>query len=265
MTPRNPNNGWRILRASLLLAAILLPSGGARAQQLRGSQRRLGQQILALLEAEGARQAHWGIEIVSLKDGKELVGWNEDKLFVPASTAKLFVAATAITRLGPDFRYLTTVESAQSVGEAGRLPGDLVLVGRGDPNLSGRLLPYNGRTQRPDSPTKDYEDLAAQIAAKGVRTVEGNLVADDSYFVWEPLGAGWEVDDLMWNYGAPVSALAINDNVLFLTVLPGMVGRPAAVSLEPMVSYYELDNRVMTLPRRGTTPGGGTTSGPSSL
>jgi len=246
----------------VLLLAGNLP---AQAQELRGSNRRLGEQILSLINSNSAQQAHWGIQIVSLRDGKELVGWNEDKLFVPASTAKLFVAATALTRLGPDFRYRTTVVSAQPVGDAGRLPGDLVLMGRGDPNLSGRMLPFNGRTERPDSPTKDYEDLAAQIVAKGVRTVEGNVVADDTYFVWQPLGAGWEVDDLMWNYGAPISALTINDNVQFLTILPGAVGRPAEVSLEPMVNYYDLDNRVMTLPRRGETPGGGITAGPSSL
>ncbi|MBI2820557.1 MAG: D-alanyl-D-alanine carboxypeptidase/D-alanyl-D-alanine-endopeptidase [Acidobacteria bacterium] len=254
-----------LLSAVLLLLAFSVAETAAQGQELSGSNRRLGEQILSLIKSTAAQQAHWGIEIVSLRDGKELVGWNEDKLFVPASTAKLFVAATALIRLGPDFRYLTTVETTGPIEEAGVLRGDLVLVGRGDPNLSGRMLPYNGRTQRPNSPTKDYEDLAAQIAARGVRTVEGNLVADDSYFVWEPLGAGWEVDDLMWNYGAPVSALAINDNVLFLTVLPGVVGHPAAVSLEPMVSYYELDNRVMTLPRAREIPGGGTTTASRSL
>ncbi|MBI3934031.1 MAG: D-alanyl-D-alanine carboxypeptidase/D-alanyl-D-alanine-endopeptidase [Acidobacteria bacterium] len=225
----------------------------------------MGEQIRSLINSGAARQAHWGVEVVSLPDGKKLVGWNEGKLFVPASTAKLFVAAAALTRLGPDFRYLTTVESTSPIAEGGRLTGDLVLVGRGDPNLSGRMLPYNGRTQRPDSPTKNYEDLAAQVVAKGVRTVEGDLIADDSYFVWQPLGAGWEVDDILWNYGAPVSALAINDNVLFLTILPGTVGRPAVVSMEPMVKYYELDNRVMTLPRNREIPGGGSTAGSRSL
>ena len=249
---------------SLLIIALWF-APAATAQELSGSNRRLGKQILSLINSGVGRQAHWGIQIVSLPDGKELVGWNQDKLFVPASTAKLFVVATALTRLGPDFRYLTTVEADGPIEEAGVLHGDLILVGRGDPNLSGRMLPYDSRTQRSGSPTKEFEDLAAQVVARGVRTVEGNLIADDSYFVWQPLGAGWEVDDLMWNYGAPVSALAINDNVLFLTILPGIVGRPAAVSLEPMVSYYELDNRVMTLPRGREIPGGGTTAASRSL
>lgn len=264
--PLSLRAGHRLfLRAILLLCTMSLLETAAGAQRLTGSNHRLGRRILSLLNSNGAEHAHWGIEIVSLRNGKKLVGWNEDKLFIPASTAKLFVAATALTRLGPDFRYLTTVESPKAIGEGGVLRGNLVLVGRGDPNLSGRMLPYDGRTQRPDSPTKVYVDLASQVVAKGVRRVEGNLVADDSYFVWEPVGAGWEVDDLIWNYGAPVSALTINDNVLFLTVLPGLVGQPAAISLEPPVSFYQIDNRVMTLPRRRRTPGGGTTSGPRSL
>jgi D-alanyl-D-alanine carboxypeptidase/D-alanyl-D-alanine-endopeptidase (penicillin-binding protein 4) len=167
--------------------------------------------------------------------------------------------------LGPDFRYRTTVESSAPPSGDGRIAGDLILVGRGDPNLSGRTLPYQRRTERVESPTKDFEDLAAQVAARGVRTVDGNLIADDSYFVWQPLAPGWEVDDVMWNYGAPVSALAINDNVQFITILPGVVGGPAAVSLEPMVSYYALDNRIRTLPRPQAIPGGGSTAEARSL
>jgi serine-type D-Ala-D-Ala carboxypeptidase/endopeptidase (penicillin-binding protein 4) len=262
--------GLRHRLFAMLIIALFVAATPVRAQPLSssqpsGSQRALARQILALINAEGARQAHWGIELISLKDGDELVGWNQDKLFVPASTAKLFVAAAAVTRLGPDFRYVTTVESAKPIGEGSVIPGDLVLVGRGDPNLSGRTLPYQRRTTREDSPTVDFEELAAQLVAKGVKRVEGNLIADDSYFAREPLAPGWAVDDLMWNYGAPVSALAINDNVQFLTIIPGVVGGPAAISLDPMVNFYELDNRIRTLPRRRAIPGGGSTAAASSL
>ncbi|HEY7680531.1 MAG TPA: D-alanyl-D-alanine carboxypeptidase/D-alanyl-D-alanine-endopeptidase, partial [Terriglobia bacterium] len=186
------------------------------------------------------------------------VALNQDKLFIPASTAKLFPAATALTRLGMDFRYRTTVETAGNIGEGGSLAGDLVLVGRGDPNLSGRVLPYNGRTEREETGTRIFQELAAEVLSKGVRAVEGNLVVDDSYFVSQPHAPGWEVDDLQWGYGAAVSALAINDNVIVVDVLPGpRVGEIAVVRIQPMEGYYELDNRVLTIPRAGSTPGGG--------
>jgi D-alanyl-D-alanine carboxypeptidase/D-alanyl-D-alanine-endopeptidase (penicillin-binding protein 4) len=262
---RSARKSLRILQIAVPLLVLALAPSGVSAQEMSGSNRRLGEQIRALIESNAAQQGHWGIEIVSLRDGKELVGWNTEKLFVPASTAKLFVAAAALQRLGPDFRYRTTIESTQPIGDGGVLPGDLVVVGRGDPNLSGRLLPFDGVTRRPDPPSKVFEALATEILAKGVRTVEGNLVADDTYFVWQPLGAGWEIDDVMWNYGAPVSALAINDNTQYLNIRAGRVGEPAEVSLEPALNFYNIDNRVVTLPRRRTTPGGGTTAGPSSL
>jgi len=269
LTPKT----WRRGRAAgtpacmvLFLCAFLLAPALSSAQELSGSNRTLGRQILALLERQGARQAYWGVQVVSVKDGKQIVGLNQDKLFIPASTAKLFPAAAALARLGLDFRYRTTVEATGSVGEGGRLAGDLVLVGRGDPNLSGRVLPYDGRTEREETGTKIFEELAAEVFTQGVRVVEGNLVVDDSYFVSQPYGPGWEVDDLQWGYGAPVSALAINDNVVVVDVLPGArAGEAAVVRIEPMEGYYQLDNRVITVPRwnhsRGRSFGGGTNFG----
>src|SRR5271154_2143021 len=80
----------------------------------------------------------WGIEVVSLSTGKVLYAQNADKLFTPASNTKLFTTAAALALIGPDYKFHTTVETNGSLDKHGRLTGDLVLVGRGDPNLSGR-------------------------------------------------------------------------------------------------------------------------------
>ena len=93
-------------------------------------------------------------------------------------------------------------------------------MGRGDPNLSGRELPYDLHTQRNDHPIKVLEDLADSLVQKGVKYVDGDMVADDSYFAFERYGEGWSQDDLVWGDGAPVSALTINDNVVFVNILP---------------------------------------------
>ena len=244
-----------------LLVAVLLspfpPAQHPRPAAPAGS--RLQRRIRAILEAKEARQALWGLEVVSVRTGRRLVAFNPDKLFTPASTAKLFTVAAALLRLGPDFTYQTTVETAAPLDNDGRLPGDLVLVGRGDPNLSGRILPYQGRTERSESPAKVFEELAEQVAQKGVRVVEGDLVVDDTYFVFQPYGQGWSMDDLQWWYGAPVSALAFNDNVVFIHIQPGnSVGQPAQVRLEPEQSRYAVENRVVTVPRQREAPGGAT-------
>ena len=260
----------RIVRACaccvVLVCSFLLTPAAGLAQELSGSERTLGKQILALLQSREAQQAYWGIEVVAVKDGKELVGWNQNKLFEPASIAKLFPAAVALARLGADFKYHTTVEASQPPDGAGVLSGDLILAGRGDPNLSARVLPYTGRTERTEFPTKIFQDLAADVFARGVRTVTGNLVADDSYFVWRPYGPGWEIDDVQWGYGAPVSALAINDNVTVVRMMPGpRAGEPARVRLEPLADYYQLDNQLLTVAPVRTIPGGGTAGAESAL
>jgi D-alanyl-D-alanine carboxypeptidase/D-alanyl-D-alanine-endopeptidase (penicillin-binding protein 4) len=133
------------------------------------------------------------------------------------------------------------------VDAEGRLKGDLVLVGRGDPNISGRVMPYQLKTERISPHTQILEDLANQLVQKGVKSVEGDLVGDDSYYAPERYAEGWAQDDLQWIDGAAVSALSFNDNVLFLKVQPGgPPGSKAILTTDPPSTYYEFDNRVVT-------------------
>jgi D-alanyl-D-alanine carboxypeptidase/D-alanyl-D-alanine-endopeptidase (penicillin-binding protein 4) len=235
---------------ALLLAALPLPAAtppkSAAAPPRKPS---LDSRIAEVLADPDVARGFWGIEIVSVATGKSLYSRNADKLFTPASNTKLFTTAAVLALVGPDYRFRTTVESAATLDRYGRLNGDLVLVGRGDPNLSGRTLPYNLKTERKPPYLKSLEDLADQVVQKGVKYIDGDVVADDSYYAFERYGEGWAQDDLTWEYGAPVSALTLNDNVLFLTVMPGdRTGEKAFITLDPFPDYYHLDNRVLTTP-----------------
>src|SRR6202022_2171825 len=87
------------------------------------------------------------------------------------------------------------------------------------------------------------------LAQKGVKYVDGDIIADDSYFAFERYGEGWSQDDLVWADGAPVSALTINDNVIFVNILPAdRAGERAFVSITPFADYYRIDNRIITTP-----------------
>jgi len=210
----------------------------------------LERRILAILGEDVARQAYGGVEVVSVQTGKRLAAINADKRFVPASTTKLFPAAAALARLSPNFQYRTTVETVAAVTPDGRIRGDLVLVGRGDPNLSGRVLPYSGNTERVRPPTLALDDLAAQVGRRGIHVVEGDLVVDDTYFVSQPFGQGWTLDDLQWGYGAPVTAMALNDNVIVFRIRPGpRAGAPVVIELEPPTTRFQIENHVVTVLR----------------
>ena len=212
----------------------------------------LDQEISRLIDTSpAARGAFWGVDIVDLASGKTLYARNADKLFVPASNAKLFTIALALTRLGANHRFDTRVLAAAHPEENGLLRGGLRLVGGGDPNLSGRALPY--RMGAPSgNPLAAIEDLADQILKQGVRRVEGGITGDDTWYVWEPYPEGWAVDDAQYDYGAPVSALTLNDNTFTMTVRPGArAGDPAELALSPPLELYDIENRLRTVAVRG--------------
>jgi serine-type D-Ala-D-Ala carboxypeptidase/endopeptidase (penicillin-binding protein 4) len=209
----------------------------------------LKKQIETILAQPDLARGFWGIEIASATSGKVLYSLNSTKLFTPASNTKLFTTAAALALIGPDYKFRTTVETNGSLDKYGRLTGDVILIGRGDPTLSGRELPYSTHTQRDADSTKVLEQLADELAKKGVKYVDGDLIGDDSYFAFERYGDGWSQDDLVWADGAPVSALTINDNVVFVNILPGAhPGDRAFVSVAPFADYYSIDNRLITTP-----------------
>src|SRR5438270_5161322 len=207
----------------------------------------LAKEIDTILAQPPLDRAHWGIDVVDLETGKTLFLQNAEQLFLPASNTKLFTTAAALAIAGPDYRFRTTVEAEGKIDSHGRLLGDLVIVGRGDPNISGRTLPYALKTQRTPPHTQILEEMADQVARSGLKMVDGDVVGDDTYYAFERYAEGWAQDDLQWIDGAPVSALSFNDNVVFVNIQPAeQPGDKAVITLEPETGYYELEDRVVT-------------------
>ncbi|HEU4417190.1 MAG TPA: D-alanyl-D-alanine carboxypeptidase/D-alanyl-D-alanine-endopeptidase [Candidatus Angelobacter sp.] len=234
----------RAFAALLLLLSLQLSAVAAKKHPPK---KELGKEIAAILGQPPLDRAYWGIDVVELASGKVLYAQNQDQLFMPASNAKLFTMAAALATAGPDYRFRTTVEAEGKIDGHGRLAGDLVIFGRGDPNISGRTLPYAIKTQRTPPHTQILEEMADQVARTGLKMVDGDVIGDDTYYAFEPYARGWVWDDLQWIDGAPVSALSFNDNVVFVNMQPGeQVGDKAIITLEPETGYYELDNRIVT-------------------
>lgn len=194
-----------------------------------------------ILQRPSFTTTRWGVLVESLDQQRVLYSRDAEQLFIPASTLKLYTTAAALVHLGPDYRFRTSVYAAAGPDEAGIIHGDVILYGRGDPNLSSRAS--HGGTLTP------LDHLAEQLYQAGVREIRGDIVGDESYFSGPPLGVGWEWDDLQWPYGAEVSALSVDDNVVTLSLLPGAApGDPVQVFTLPETTYITVINKARTAP-----------------
>ncbi len=249
---------WISRSGLFLVAALAAGPRPAEAQQAptapttapaseRADVARFAARATAILSAAGADKGYWGVVVADAATGQVLYALNADHYFIPASNAKLFTTALALATLGPDYRFRTTIETRGTLERSGRLRGDLVLVGRGDPNLSNRKFPYEKKVERDGPPEKVLAELADGVAARGVKEIEGDIVADDSYFDDEPYPDGWAIDDMVWGYGAAVSAISVNDNMIFLELRPGeREGDPAWFSVEPWADGWTIRNALRT-------------------
>ncbi len=203
--------------------------------------------VEAILGANPVSKGEWGILVEDAETGKVLYEQNADKYFVPASNMKLFTTALALAKLGPEYRFRTTLETAGSVSDDGKLTGDLILVGRGDPNLSNRKFPYVLKEEFDGGPEKVIAELADAIVAKGIKEITGDIVGDDSYFPRERYPEGWEIDDMVWEYGAAISAIIVDDNTVTLTLTPGeKLGDPVTGELSPAAPEFTVNAQVVT-------------------
>ena len=195
-------------------------------------------------------KAFVGLDVVSLASGRVLYEHNQDRLFVPASNMKLFTTALALVKLGPQYRFKTQIGADLPIDADGTLAGNLVFAGGGDPTLSGREYPYQyhpGSQAVTSYSFRAVEELADQLVARGLKRVNGDIVGDDRRYVWEHRVKGWSNGDALWEYGAPVSALILNDNSFAVTIRPAAhTGDLAQISLSPDFEYFSIDNRVHT-------------------
>jgi D-alanyl-D-alanine carboxypeptidase/D-alanyl-D-alanine-endopeptidase (penicillin-binding protein 4) len=192
-----------------------------------------------LIDKSDSGKARWGVFVMSLRDGRVWYSRDGDKLFTPASNMKIYTTAVALDLLGPDFRWRTSVYASTEPSPDGVIDGDVILYGRGAPDLDSK----NG-----------LPALADQLKQRGVRRVRGKIIGDESYFRGEQYGIGWQWNDLQWYYGAQPSALSVDENAAEVTLGPGSKSAgPASVVITPNDSHLELTNRATTGERDAAT------------
>lgn len=175
------------------------------------------------------------VQVRDAESGEMLYDRNGQTRMLVASNTKLLTSAAAVDGLGEDHRFRTELLGGAVKDET--LRSDLFLRGGGDPTMLER----------------DYRELAASLRAAGVRTVRGDLVADDSYFDDVPYGTSWAWDDEPYYYNAATSALTVapdtdyDAGTVIVRTSPGAaVGDPVQLDTQPRTGVLDLVNRATT-------------------
>lgn len=157
--------------------------------------------------------AHIGFEVRDVITGKTLLSRNAYHNFLPASNMKILTGTAALFGLGTKFAYETSVWVSDQKG------GDVKNVWwkfSGDPSLTSTHL----------------IDMAHSLRNLGVKTVNGDVVIDDSVFTGGAYGPGWVVDSMQWAYSAPITGAIINRNAVYVKIKPGArLGELATVTV----------------------------------
>lgn len=173
----------------------------------------LDEEIETIITAPPLDQIHWGILILDPVQRRILYSRNSHRKFVPASNMKLLSTATALSLLGPEYRFETEIWGFGILDRlSGRLDGDLVLHPTGDPTLSERFYP---------SATAPLDSLAQGLWEAGVRSVTGSLVVDASRWDSTTVPGSWMVGNLPSRSAATGAALAIGEGEILVEVTAG--------------------------------------------
>jgi serine-type D-Ala-D-Ala carboxypeptidase/endopeptidase (penicillin-binding protein 4) len=196
---------------------------------------------LAAALTGSTRSGQWGVIVISITAGDTIFAHNADAMLSPASTMKMYTAAVALDRFGPDYSYRTPLLHEGSIGSDGTLQGNVYLRGVGDPSLGRRFW-------RSTSP---LDAMATQLYERGVRRVRGDIVADASAFDGQLVPDGWKSTYLGAGYAARVSALTLDENLVWVAVRP--VNGKAEVTLEPASTTQRVENTVRLVQGTGGT------------
>jgi PBP4 family serine-type D-alanyl-D-alanine carboxypeptidase len=237
--------------AGAVVAAVAMIAGAAGLPaQSPGT---LAGRVQRIVDRPEFRRAIFGIEFYSLDSSKPIYTLNAEKLFVPGSTTKLLTMGTALELMGADYRFHTRVYRTGNVDKSGTLHGSLVLVASGDPNLSARVRPdgtlafenedhaYDSDVHTravPGDPLLIIRRLAGQVAAHGIKRIDGRVLVDATLFKGGDRELGTDV---------VMSPIVVNDNLVDLMIGPGArVGAAGVIAPAPVTSYLRIVNDVTT-------------------
>lgn len=187
-----------------------------------------------LLQHPVTATANITLLVQDLHSGEIIDSYRPKNVAPPASVMKLLPTATALETLGADYRFSTYIEYSGTI-EAGVLHGDLYVRGTGDPTLGSQKVGDRNLLNR----------WVRAVREAGIRTIDGRVIADLSYFDADAINPGWIWEDI-GNYYAPgVYALSYMDNTMNVILRSGPIGSIAEVQYTvPEVPGVQFDNHI---------------------
>jgi D-alanyl-D-alanine carboxypeptidase/D-alanyl-D-alanine-endopeptidase (penicillin-binding protein 4) len=196
----------------------------------------LKNQLDELFNAREFAKAKVSAIVVDADTGKTLYAHGEKAELNAASNVKIVTSAAALSLLGPEYRWRTTLSivgppSGPPLPAGGDAAGDLYLRGSGDPTLA----------------TEDLAAMIGDLAALGLHKVHGSLIVDDSLFEGGTMPPAYDQKNDSTASRAPASAASLNGNVVAVTIVPGAAaGAAAHVVVDPPSPYFTIAGRVVT-------------------
>lgn len=221
----------------LVMTFAFVPYSGPKQSEVEANvANRLGVNISKVISHPDLQGSLVGISIRDAKNGKVIYTHNGDTRLRPASNMKLLTGAQALQILGENYRFSTEVLT-DGIQKGNVLKGNLFLKGKGDPTLL----------------EKDFNDLASSLKKKGIKTILGDLVADDTWYdsIRHAVDVPWS--DEHEYYGAQISALTASPNsdfdagTVIIEVKPGdEAGDKPEITVTPRTSYVQVHNNAVT-------------------
>lgn len=217
-----------VLISTLLLIVACFSGVNAQPQPVRN-----------LLATKGLEYASVGISVVDIQTGKELVANNANLAMTPASVMKAVTTATALELFNPDFRFRTEVSISGEITSDGKLKGNLIIRGSGDPTLASVYSQH---------PKNAFESkILAALKTKGIKRIEGNIIGDESLYPEEGVSPQWLWEDLGNYFAAGIYGLNYGDNQYTLTLNTSQRGQqPIVKQVRPEIPDLVIDNQLLS-------------------
>ncbi len=201
----------------------------------------LNHRIRDLISFSDASNAVW---TVSVRDstGSSVIDIDAPMLMRIASNSKLFTSAAVMKGLGPDFRFTTRIYGQGELRDSVWY-GDIHFAGSGDPSID--------KHHYANDTLYVFNRMIDQLKEYGIRSIRGDVFANESLFDDIRYPRGWEWDDLSYYYAPELSALSFNRNCVDLVVRAnGRPGESPDISWFPFnTDYVQFVNEQIITPR----------------